>query len=110
MIGDNVVRIPSSIFQLATQAARSLSWNTQWSDSTGEPLRGGVTPVLRVDKQFSGAYNFVNYEATTGITGASTFGQCRWVPARCLQRDLPGQFVRPDLQLENLVQRRRLAD
>jgi hypothetical protein len=71
VIGDNVVRIPSSIFQLATQAARNLSWSTQWSDSTGEPLRG-VTPVLRVDKQFSGAYNFVNYEATTGITGAAS--------------------------------------
>ncbi|MBI6568389.1 hypothetical protein YA0745_29455 [Pseudomonas synxantha] len=69
--GDNVVRIPSSIAQLATQAARSLSWSTQWSDSTGEPLRG-VTPVLRVDKHFSGPYNFTNYEARTGITGAAS--------------------------------------
>lgn len=69
--GDNVVRIPSSISQLATQAARSLSWSTRWSDSTGEPLRG-VTPVLRVDKRFNGPYNWVNYEAKTGITGAAS--------------------------------------
>lgn len=69
--GDNVVRIPSSIYQLATQAARSLSWSTRWSDSTGAPLRG-VTPVLRVDKRFSGPYNWVNYEARTGITGAAS--------------------------------------
>ena len=71
--GDNVVRIPSSIFQLATQAARSLSWSTQWSDSTGEPLRG-VTPVLKVDKHYDGSinYNWVNYEAKTGITGAAS--------------------------------------
>nr|WP_315492709.1 hypothetical protein [uncultured Pseudomonas sp.] len=71
--GDNVVRIPSSIMQLATQAARSLSWSTQWSDSTGEPLRG-VTPVLRVDKRFDNTinYHWVNYEAKTGITGAAS--------------------------------------
>lgn len=71
--GDNVVRIPSSIMQLATQASRSLSWSTQWSDSTGEPLRG-VTPVLRVDKRFddSNQYHWVNYEAKTGITGAAS--------------------------------------
>ena len=69
--GDNVVRIPSSIFQLATQAARNLSWSTQWSDSTGEPLRG-VTPVLRVDKHFGATYNWVDYEAKTGITGAAS--------------------------------------
>nr|WP_314567489.1 hypothetical protein [uncultured Pseudomonas sp.] len=72
--GDNVVRVPSSIFQLATQAARSLSWSTQWSDSTGEPLRG-VTPVLKVDKRFdsnSNNFNWVNYEAKTGITGAAS--------------------------------------
>ncbi|MGR6617499.1 hypothetical protein ACU6QK_14845 [Pseudomonas rhodesiae] len=69
--GDNVVRIPSSIAQLATQAARSLSWSTQWSDTTGEPLRG-VTPVLKLDKHFSGPYNWVNYEAKTGITGAAS--------------------------------------
>ncbi len=69
--GDNVVRIPSSIFQLATQAARSLSWSTQWSDSTGEPLRG-VTPVLKVDKHYTGPVNWVNYEAKTGITGAAS--------------------------------------
>lgn len=70
--GDNVVRIPSSIMQLATQAARSLSWSTQWSDSTGEPLRG-VTPVLKVDKQFVDAgYRWVDYEAKTGVTGAAS--------------------------------------
>ena len=71
--GDNVVRIPSSIMQLATQAARSLSWSTQWSDSTGEPLRG-VTPMLRVDKRFDNTinYHWVNYEAKTGITGAAS--------------------------------------
>ena len=69
--GDNVVRIPSSIFQLTTQVARNLSWSTQWSDSTGEPLRG-VTPVLRVDKHFGGTYNWVDYEAKTGITGAAS--------------------------------------
>lgn len=71
--GDNAVRIPSSIMQLATQAARSLSWSTQWSDSTGEPLRG-VTPVLRVDKRFDNTinYHWVNYEAKTGITGAAS--------------------------------------
>lgn len=71
--GDNVVRIPSSIMQLATQAARSLSWSTQWSDSTGEPLRG-VTPVLRVDKRFDDTinYHWVDYEAKTGITGAAS--------------------------------------
>ena len=71
--GDNVVRIPSSIMQLATQAARSLSWSTQWSDSTGEPLRG-VTPVLRVDKRFDNTinYHWVDYEAKTGITGAAS--------------------------------------
>ena len=71
--GDNVVRIPSSIMQLATQAARSLSWSTQWSDSTGEPLRG-VTPVLKVDKRFDNTinYHWVDYEAKTGITGAAS--------------------------------------
>lgn len=71
--GDNVVRIPSSIMQLATQAAHSLSWSTQWSDSTGEPLRG-VTPVLKVDKRFDNTinYHWVDYEAKTGITGAAS--------------------------------------
>ncbi len=71
--GDNVVRVPSSIVQLATQAARSLSWSTQWSDSTGTPLRG-VTPVLKVDKRFDNTsnYHWVDYEAKTGITGAAS--------------------------------------
>ena len=40
--GDNVVRIPSSIFQLTTQVARNLSWSTQWSDSTGEPCAASL--------------------------------------------------------------------
>lgn len=71
--GDNVVRIPSSIMQLATQASRSLSWSTQWSDSTGAPLRG-ITPVLKVDKRFDNTinYHWVDYEAKTGITGAAS--------------------------------------
>ena len=71
VIGDNVVRVPSTIYEMATQTARSLSWSTRWSDSTGAPLRG-LTPILRVDKRFNGPYNWVNYEAKTGITGAAS--------------------------------------
>ena len=67
--GDNIVRVPASIFWMATQAARTLNWTTHWSDSTGAPLLG-VTPVLRVDKRFVGAeYHWTDFMASTNSVG-----------------------------------------
>lgn len=69
--GDNVVRVPGTIFWMATQAARTLTWTTNWADSTGAPLLG-VTPVLRVDKHFTGTeFNWTDFKATTNSAGAS---------------------------------------
>ncbi|MDO9341909.1 hypothetical protein ACW9I9_21130 [Pseudomonas pergaminensis] len=69
--GDNVVRVPASIFWMATQAARTVNWTTNWSDSTGAPLLG-VTPVLRIDKHFEGAdFNWTDFKATTNSAGNS---------------------------------------
>lgn len=70
--GDNIVRVPVSVFPLATQTARTLNWTTQWSDSTGAPLLG-VTPVLRVDKHFVDLnFRWVDYKATTDSAGKSS--------------------------------------
>jgi len=69
--GDNIVRVPASIFWMATQAARTVNWTTNWSDSTGAPLLG-VTPVLRIDKRFEGAeFNWTDFKATTNSAGTS---------------------------------------
>ncbi|WP_242167251.1 MULTISPECIES: hypothetical protein [unclassified Pseudomonas] len=69
--GDNIVRVPASVFWMATQAGRTLTWSTNWSDSTGAPLLG-VTPILRVDKHFVGTeYNWTDYKATTNSAGTS---------------------------------------
>ncbi|MGF6097881.1 pre-peptidase C-terminal domain-containing protein [Pseudomonas sp. 18175] len=69
--GDNIVRVPVSVFALATQTARTLNWSTNWSDSTGAPLLG-VTPVLRVDKRFDGAeFHWADFKATTNSAGSS---------------------------------------
>lgn len=78
--GDNIVRVPYSVFSLATQTARTLNWSTQWSDSTGAPLLG-VTPILRVDKRFDGAeFHWTDFKATTNSAGASLasagLGEC----------------------------------
>ncbi|WP_411379234.1 hypothetical protein [Pseudomonas sp. MPB26] len=78
--GDNIVRVPASIYWMATQAARTLTWSTNWSDSTGTPLLG-VTPVLRVDKHFEGAdFNWTDFRATTDSSGTSKatagLGEC----------------------------------
>lgn len=78
--GDNVVRVPASIFWMATQAARTLTWSTNWSDSTGAPLLG-VTPVLRVDKRFDGAeFHWTDFKASTNSAGTSqasaALGEC----------------------------------
>ena len=78
--GDNIVRVPASIYWMATQAARTLTWSTNWSDSTGTPLLG-VTPVLRVDKHFEGAdFNWTDFRATTDSSGTSkataSLGEC----------------------------------
>lgn len=69
--GDNVVRVPASVFWMATQAARTLTWSSQWADSTGAALLG-VTPILRVDKRFDGAeFHWTDFKATTNSAGAS---------------------------------------
>ncbi|WP_339539515.1 hypothetical protein [Pseudomonas sp. RA_5y_Pfl1_P24] len=69
--GDNVVRVPNNVFWMATQAARTLTWSTNWFDSTGVPLLG-VTPVLRVDKRFEGTeFHWTDFKATTNSAGAS---------------------------------------
>ncbi|MGY2378247.1 hypothetical protein ACW9IB_27420 [Pseudomonas sp. SDO524_S393] len=69
--GDNIVRVPVSVFPLATQTARTLNWSTQWSDTTGAPLLG-ITPVLRVDKRFDGAeFHWADFKTTTNSAGAS---------------------------------------
>ena len=69
--GDNIVRVPASIFWMATQAGRTLNWTTNWSDSTGAPLLG-VTPVLRVDKRFEGTeFHWTDFKATTNSAGTS---------------------------------------
>lgn len=78
--GDNIVRVPASIFWMATQAGRTLNWTTNWSDSTGAPLLG-VTPVLRVDKRFVGAeYHWTDFKASTNSAGTSqasaALGEC----------------------------------
>ncbi|TWC70693.1 hypothetical protein FBY10_10480 [Pseudomonas sp. SJZ103] len=78
--GDNIVRVPVSVFPLATQTARTLNWSTQWADSTGVPLLG-VTPVLRVDKRFDGAeFHWTDFKATTNSAGATlasaSLGEC----------------------------------
>ncbi|KAF2411153.1 hypothetical protein ACMSI6_15240 [Pseudomonas antarctica] len=78
--GDNIVRVPESVFWMATQAARTLNWSTNWSDSTGAPLLG-VTPVLRVDKRFDGAeFHWTDFKASTNSAGTSqasaALGEC----------------------------------
>ncbi len=78
--GDNIVRVPASIFWMATQAGRTLNWSTNWSDSTGAPLLG-VTPILRVDKRFEGTeFHWTDFKASTNSAGTSqasaALGEC----------------------------------
>lgn len=84
--GDSVVRIPNSAptayGYMTTQAAKTLTWSTNWSDSTGAPLLG-VTPVLRLDQDWVNTeINYKDHEAKTNSAGTSTssvtLGACNY--------------------------------